>query len=459
MTKGIGSKSIETKGEISIFVYFCGIRSQVTMFQVVDDSLIGHPIILGWSFCKSQKQRIDSGNERIIAHNPDGSTSNISLVKETGEVEKIMHENIKVYAAEDVIIDSRSSLKDVKVNFAVNIQDHDSYFYNGDAKNNQIQGIQGILGGNEANRFVLAQKKNCLDTNPMKIKRGDVLGTVHTILEVEDEEGDTSTWDVPKLKENIKVGDLNLEQKTEVVELLFKVNKLLCEDDFDVGLAGVTPHVIQITENTAIWQKPRTFSDHVNKEIDRQCQELEMMDIIERCHSEWSSPVVPVRKSDGSLRLCIDYRKVNKVTKRENFPIPNLLDSIYSAHKVKYFSKLDLVKGYYHIPIDDASRKYTSFSTTNQQYQFKRLPFGLRNSGIQFQRNMQEILSEFLHKRIIVYQDDILLMSESYEEHIELLKKVLSTLMRAGIKVKVSKCEFFKKRVSFLGHEISTEGI
>ena len=139
--------------------------------------------------------------------------------------------------------------------------------------------------------------------------------------------------------------------------------------------------------------------------------------------------------------------------------MPNLNDAIYTAGNVKYFTKLDLLKGYYQVPIDKDSRPYTAFSTPHQQYQFKRLSFGLRNSGIQFQKNMQQILSEFSHNRIIIYIDDILIMSETFEEHVELVERILTTLMNNGIKIKVSKCEFFKESVSFLGHLISNKGI
>ena len=127
-----------------------------------------------------------------------------------------------------------------------------------------------------------------------------------------------------------------------------------------------------------------------------------MLDIIEKSNSRFSSPIVPVRRGDGELRMCIDYRRVNSVTKPEKFPMPNLLDTIYSAHDINYFTKLDLIKAYHQIPIDEDSREYTAFSTTHNQYQFKRLSFGLRNSGIQFQKNMQEILAEFGLNKVIV---------------------------------------------------------
>ena len=239
----------------------------------------------------------------------------------------------------------------------------------------------------------------------------------------------------------------------------FNTKNALSKGDFDIGKAKVTPRSIELTNYTPIWQKPRRFADPINDEISKQCDELELLDIIEKCNSPWSSPVVPVRKTDGTLRLCVDYRKINKVTKQENFPMPNLSDAIYSAHNVKYFTKLDLIKGYYQVPIDSDSREFTSFSTRQQQYQFKRLSFGLRNSGLQFQKNMQEILSEFKNRRVIVYLDDILILSESFEEHVSLVEKVLRTLMVNGIKIKVDKCEFFKQEVTFLGHIISKSGI
>ena len=157
--------------------------------------------------------------------------------------------------------------------------------------------------------------------------------------------------------------------------------------------------------------------------------------------------------------MCVDYRKVNKVTETQNFPMPNLTDSVYSAHNVQFFTKLDLIKGYYQVPIDEESRQYTAFSTPQHQYQFKRLSFGLKNSGIQFQKHMQEILSDFNNKQVIVYIDDILILSQSFQEHLQLVEKVLTSLMLNGIKIKVAKCEFFKEQVSFLGHLISREGL
>lgn len=240
--------------------------------------------------------------------------------------------------------------------------------------------------------------------------------------------------------------------------MLMRNCEALSKGDNDIGKAMVEPHRIQLTSKTPIWQKPRHFSKPINEEIDRQCKELLSEGIIEHSKSRYSSPVVPVRKADGTLRLCIDYRKINLITIDEKFPMPNLPQSIYKAGKMKYFTSIDLVKGYYQIEISEESKQFTAFSTTNSHWQFKRLPFGLKNSGIAFQRSMQSILAP-LGDNIIIYIDDILIMTETFEKHVELVEEVLKILARHNIKIKVSKCQFFEEEVQFLGHVISEDGI
>ena len=178
----------------------------------------------------------------------------------------------------------------------------------------------------------------------------------------------------------------------------------MSKGDADIGNALVHPHTIELTNDTPIWQKPRRFSEPVNVEIDRQCKELLSLNIIEHSDSQWSSPIVPFRKKDGALRMCIDYRKVNLVTKTEKFPMPNLSVCIYNVHNTQVFTRLDLIKGYYKVMLDENSRQYTAFSTPNNHYQFRTLSFGLKNSGIAFQKNMQQILSEYNSKNVIIYR-------------------------------------------------------
>ena len=119
------------------------------------------------------------------------------------------------------------------------------------------------------------------------------------------------------------------EQKRAVIDMLMDVSGALSTGDNDIGKAKVTPHHISLNDYTPVWQKPRQFAQPIEEEIEKQCEELLMNDIIEHSSSNWSSPCVPVRKPDGSLRLCIDYRKLNEVTKTEKFPMPNMEQCLY----------------------------------------------------------------------------------------------------------------------------------
>ena len=150
---------------------------------------------------------------------------------------------------------------------------------------------------------------------------------------------------------------------------------------------------------------------------------------------------------------------MNKVTNPDKFPIPNLIDSLFSLHGTQFFTCLDLYKGYYQIPIDEESRPYTAFSTSKNHFQFKRLPFGLRNAPSAFQREIQSVLSSFPSNKVMVYIDDILIMSNSFQEHFDLVNKVLTTLQNYSIRINPLKCKWFSDNVEYLGHNVCRTGI
>jgi hypothetical protein len=267
------------------------------------------------------------------------------------------------------------------------------------------------------------------------------------------------SWTAETLMEQVKLPELSSDQQAEVFSVLLQNKTVFSSGDDDIGHASVTKHNIKLTNDTPIFQRPRRLPQPISDEIERQCQELNSLDIIEPSMSPWSSPVVPVRKKDGSIRMCIDYRQLNKVTIPDKFPVPNLSDSIFGLHGTKFFTCLDLVRGYYQLPIDDQSRQYTAFSTQRNHWQFKRLSFGLRNAPSAFQREIQAVLSTFPSSKVIAYIDDILIMGDSFAEHLALVSKVLHTLAMYNIKIKPSKCEWFRSEVKYLGHLVSQSGI
>lgn len=252
---------------------------------------------------------------------------------------------------------------------------------------------------------------------------------------------------------------LLLTEADSVEGMLLRCKSAISDGDHDIGCAGVTQHRIELLDSTPIRQRPRRFPEPIDKEIERQCDELRELDVIEYSRSPWSSPVVPIKKKDGSLRLCIDYRQLNRVTKADRFPMPNMNDLVFGLHGTRYFTTLDLGKGYYQVPLHSDSSECTAFSTSRNHYQFKQLSFGLKNASGAFQREMQEVLRDFYSKSVVVYIDNILIMGKNFDDILQLVEKVLRTLISYGMKVKLSKCCWFREEVTFLCHLVGRNGI
>ena len=252
---------------------------------------------------------------------------------------------------------------------------------------------------------------------------------------------------------------LSDNEKDRVMEVLREHKKVFSHSEADIGYLGTVQHRIELLDSTPVYQKPRRFPEHVAEQIESQCEELLLLDVIEPSTSAWNSPLVPVMKKTGQWRLCVDYRRLNLVTKPDRFPLPNLTDSIYSLHGMKYFSCLDLIKGFYHVALDGDSKELTAFATPRGHWQFKRMPFGLRNAPAAFQREMQQVFNGYPRNNVIVYIDDVLVMHESFEGELKLMGKVLTTLENYGLKIKPDKCSFFDKEVEYLGHIVGVDGL
>uniref|UniRef100_A0A0X3PXJ8 Transposon Ty3-I Gag-Pol polyprotein n=1 Tax=Schistocephalus solidus TaxID=70667 RepID=A0A0X3PXJ8_SCHSO len=181
--------------------------------------------------------------------------------------------------------------------------------------------------------------------------------------------------------------------------------------------------------------------------------------IIRPSHSPWSSPIVLVRKKDGSMRLCIDYRKLNSVTKKDSFPLPRIDATLDTLAGNTIFSTLDLASGYWQVEVRPADREKTAFAVPSGLYEFETMPFGLANAPSTFQRLMNQVLSQLIPNTCLVYMDDIIVLGKDFNNHLENLRSVFESLRQAGLTLKPSKCIFIKPRVKFLGHIVSAKGI
>ena len=195
------------------------------------------------------------------------------------------------------------------------------------------------------------------------------------------------------------------------------------------------------------------------KELKMQMEELLSKGFVKTSTSPWGAPVLFVKKKDGSLRLCIDYRQLNKVTIRNQYPLPRIDDLFDQLQGAKVFSKIDLRSGYHQLKVRREDVPKTAFKTRYGHYEFLVMPFGLTNAPAAFMDLMNRVFGPYLDKFVIVFIDDILVYSSSKEEHAEHLRIVLQTLREHQLYAKFSKCQFWLDRVAFLGHVVSAEGI
>lgn len=218
----------------------------------------------------------------------------------------------------------------------------------------------------------------------------------------------------------------------------------------------VTHHIE--TTGPPIYSRPRPLPPDKYKAAKLEFERMIEMGICKPSNSPWASPLHIVKKKDGSLRVCGDYRRLNAVTVPDRYPIPRIQDFTYQLHGKKIFSKLDLKMAYFWIPIAKQDAQKTAIITPFGLFEFTCMTFGLRNSGQTFQRFMHEVLRG-LDDNVFCFVDDLLVHSRNKEEHRRHLELVLERLNTYGVSLNIDKCEFDKQNIEFLGYEVSSEGI
>jgi hypothetical protein len=219
-------------------------------------------------------------------------------------------------------------------------------------------------------------------------------------------------------------------------------------------------HAIDLVADAApIAKAPYRHSLAQNVELENQLNDLLQKGYIRPSKSPWGAPVLFVKKKDGSLRLCVDYRGLNKLTVKNKFPLPRVDDIFDHLHGAKVFSKIDLRSGYHQIRIKESDIAKTGFRSRLGHYEYVVMPFGLTNAPATFMTLMNSLFRKQLGKFVLVFMDDILIYSKNVEEHKKHLRQVFDILRANKLFAKLSKCDFFTNSVEFLGHIISDEGI
>ncbi|GBG80016.1 hypothetical protein CBR_g30277 [Chara braunii] len=219
-------------------------------------------------------------------------------------------------------------------------------------------------------------------------------------------------------------------------------------------------HSIQLVPDYRVHhQAPYRLSIPEATELKCQLEELLRLDFIKPSNSPWGAPVLFARKADGTLRLCIDYRGLNRYTVKNSYPMPRADELFDRLAGNRFFTKIDLRSGYHQIRVTTEDQPKTAFRSRFGHYEFTMMPFGITNAPATFQTAMNDIVRDILEEYVLVYLDDILVYSRTLEDHLRHLRDVLQRLRKHDLYAKLSKCRFAQRKVDFLGHHVSDQGL
>ena len=253
--------------------------------------------------------------------------------------------------------------------------------------------------------------------------------------------------------------DLKESEKEQLYHLLLAYKDTFAHNQADLGRTDRVQHEVRTDDAYPIRQRVRRTAPAQREETRKLIEEMLHKDIIQPSSSPWASPVVLVRKKDGSARFCVDYRRVNSVTKKDAYPLPRVDDTLDTLAGSQVFTTLDLISGYWQVEVKPEDREKTAFCTSEGLFEFKVMPFGLCNAPATFQRLMDAVLMGLQWSRCLVYLDDVVVPGKSFEDHLQNLKYVLDRFRSAGLKLNLSKCKFGRREVTFLGHVVTAQGV
>ncbi|UYV68123.1 hypothetical protein LAZ67_5003116, partial [Cordylochernes scorpioides] len=340
-------------------------------------------------------------------------------------------------------------------------------------------------------QVALSVEHNRQQNSPMQIQQANsltnTLGYVHVDLQIHNKTRKVKLHVIPNLKFQLLIGldiaedfelivdtkdktvytkqsaemalvcttfnHLQKPNQNELNKLLQQNEQIFSQHQTDIGRISIQLNIVT-KEHLPISLRPyrRPISEY--EKISEQVKEMIKKGLIKESSSPWSFPVVLVQKKDGTNRLCVDYRELNKITIDDKQPLPLLQDIFDRLHGAKYFTTLDVAWGYWHVQMHPEPVPKTAFVTNDGHYEYLVMPFGLKNAASTFQKIIQKVIGTLLWKGVCVFQDDIIIYSSSFSQHMNLIKQVFEKLLEYNIKLKFNKCSFAQSEVKYLGHII-----
>ena len=266
-------------------------------------------------------------------------------------------------------------------------------------------------------------------------------------------------WNFEKeIEKSVKSSVLSPQQILELKDLLREFEDCFAPNPMAPGTTDKVTHSIDTGNATPIKAHPARMSPPEQEVVKKTIDGMMEAGVIRPSRSPWSSRIVLARKKDGSPRFCVDYRRLNDATVKDSYPLPYQQDLMDNLANAKYFSTIDMASGYWQIPLSEDAIQKTAFTSRFGLYEYLVMPYGLTNAPATFQRMMDLVLVGLTWVECLVYMDDIIIFSETWEEHLIRLKNVFERLREHKLVAKIQKCQFGRESIPYLGHIISIRG-
>ncbi|UYV85104.1 K02A2.6-like [Cordylochernes scorpioides] len=443
-------KYIVSRGRCTLRLEINGL---VQPFEFIVLPSCSHDIILGWDFLEASRAIIDCGSAEILlekAELPEDSSSifqtvaaDDSFIIPAGSTKQINVISEAILGVSDVVMEPSRILfleRDLMVPASIFAVQHGK------------------------GRIWITNIGECDRTVPKGMCIGEIQVLEEGQLAVIGDASDTNRQGIlgqensPNITSMISP-DLSMLERTRICSILGSFSGLFEFSKFPSNLTSTAKHKINTEDHPPIKRRPYRVSQVERQTIQNEVDKMLKGGIVQLSESPWSSPVVLVKKKNGSWRFCVDYRHLNKITKKDVYPLPRIDDTLDCLRGASYYSSMDLRSGYWQIEVDEADREKTAFITPDGLYEFKVMPFGLCNAPATFERMMDTLMRGLKWSMCLCYLGDIIVFSPTFDEHVRRLELVLRCLSKAGLVLNPDKCLFGTKRLSIFGHLVDGEGV